>query len=340
MTTEGIQSIALALGILVVAASLPSCKEHTCDGAVCPEPNGAGTREPELAPTDPTSITTLTYTNADKHDLAVLTLDTASLDQTTLAMLQAVRPISIAATWEGGKSAAVVGFGITTAGAQDSPIKRGATVFSIDCGNPGHSDFVCFTFDQTGIAVCGGDSGGPMLQSTGSELALIGIAKSTESCAGGEAAYTDVTRQDHSTWIHQNKSAYAPPAGLVLNELTTQATSHGEVTKGTIGNSISVQTSDSLHLVATLNFPRKDKDPVNFTQIMRDFELSLSSAATPATACVNDNAVINMVRYCRHTPVSATGWTAAISPRQGDSGLYQLTITELETLTLGPPPQN
>jgi len=273
-----------------------------------------------------------------KHDIAVLKLDVSSgsLNPATRALLQAIPPVAIATaadSWSNNNTVGIVGFGQTRAAQLDSAIKRTGIVLAKQCSNSANAGMICFGVEASGHAVCGGDSGGPMLKPVGNKLVVIGVASRTEySCGSGEGIYADITKPEYRNWIQSKLSAWTPPAGVQLIDVTPDTAAHGTVTVGGTNPSTTVTVSNAQRIIGTLNFPKEKLDPVQTILQTRDFVLSLNSSTTSAT-CLNDNGIIEMVRHCQHAPITQTDWTAAVSPRSGDSGQYQMTISILENIS-------
>ena len=165
-------------------------------------------------------------------DLAVVKLDLTALDQAdALAniatpvsrdFLAAVTPtdLGVASDWTVGDAVEIVGFGISGGSQVDDPLKRRADVVLTDCAPGTAGDLICFTFsNDAGPATCGGDSGGPMLATVGTQRKLIGVASSSAAfCSAGEAQFVDVTRPEYRAWIESKMTGSTASAFVLVSK--------------------------------------------------------------------------------------------------------------------------
>jgi hypothetical protein len=310
---------------------------------------GAGPANPPDEPITEEPVSeapdTISSTSAQTHDLAVVKLDIASLDQLDSAanltvpvsrhFLEALAPSTLGTNtdWNIDDMAEIVGFGISGGSEVDDPLKRRATIQITDCAASAGAGKICFQFANTsGPAICGGDSGGPMFANTGANSVLIGVASSSAAfCSAGEARFVDVTLPELRAWLESKMTGTAVSSySLIARSVQGELTGPGDTDAITID--LSMFNSPVEHLKLTLNYP--DRTPASLgAMITNKFSSELASGATATALCQHD--LYAELGTCQVNSPAAQTWAAGVKAEQG-MGYYQLTLTGLLPSSGGP----
>jgi Trypsin len=268
-----------------------------------------------------------------RDDIAVLRL-TEPVDGIRPLPVNSVERLAL------GSSADIVGFGLAGEDLFDNGLKRTGRIVTTPCTVVPGDEYVCWEFDApigapgTDSNTCSGDSGGPLVVDFGSGELVAGVG------SGGLNADCQPDDLPFDADVFANLAGIASAAGADLDDAecgslpvvggpaATEIRHTGEIAQGqTVDRGFQVPAG-ALALRVGLNAEEG--------LLTNELDLAIHRGGAPPVGLVECASTRDGgYEFCEVAAPAAGTWNARVVSNGGD-GTYQLTITILREVDLGP----
>jgi hypothetical protein len=237
-------------------------------------------------------------------------------------------PVNETGTPPFGSAGTIVGFGVESAAADDSGVKRAGAVVTAPCAS-GVSDAtsVCWDYTGPGANTCEGDSGGPLLVASAGGPVLVGTTSGgvTTTCLPTDHSY-DADLFVYRDWI---ASVAAGDLGTTACEGVPAVGEDGIIATAFLGD-LGGARPFALHSIGVAPGTTELRVGLNGSERAgRNFDLYVRGGAPPVGGAFDCSATgPNQYGFCRVSNPTPGSWYLRAERVHGD-GVFQLIATTI-----------